>query len=277
MSDQNQLPPGVPPAGNPPTLPPAPVLPGATPPAPAPAPAPAPSADFTQAVAALAAALGTQQAGTPPAEVPPVTDPESINNLNIEKIQNPVIKSMAQVMQTAGKGLDMDRVFKKALEAGDADLLDVAYIRDKAGANAEQLVTIAQGIVQAVQADTDKAVQAIHGLAGGEANWNASVAAFNQNAPAELRAVIGTMLNSGNNDQIQAAGKLLIQFAQGQGFVPNQQPLVQQNGATLPTGQALSKAEFQVELRKLDQNSPNYLEERNALFSRRTIGKKMGR
>lgn len=275
MSDQN-LPPNVPPVGGPPVIPPAPTPPG-TPPVP-PAPAPTePNADFTKAVEALAAALG--KTGTPPTpgEPPVVVDQESLNNMNIEKIQNPVIKSMAQVMQTAGKGLDMDRIFKKALESGDAELLDLAYIKDKAGANAEQLVTIAKGIVQAVQADTEKSVGAIHALAGGEAQWNACVSAFNTNAPQELKQVISTMLNSGNNDQIQAAGKLLIQFAQGQGFVPNQQPIVQNGGAAVSGAQALSKAEFQAELQKLDTRSATYQQERDTLFNRRVLGKKMGK
>jgi len=272
----------LPPGGNtPPTLPPAPTLPGGTPPAtpPAPAPAPAPSEDFTKAVAALAAALGKQPDGTgaPPAEPTPAPSGDDLNSLNISNIQNPVIRSMAQVMQTAGKGLDMNRVFSKAIQTGDAELLDVAYIKDKAGANADQLITIAQGIVQAVQADIDKAVGAVHTMAGGEANWNASVAAFNEKAPQELRSVIGQMMNSGNSAQIDAAGKLVIQFAQGNGFVPNQQPLVQQGGASLPSSQALSKDEFQTELRKLDQNSATYLQDRASLFTRRTLGKKLGK
>lgn len=274
MSDQI-LPPSVPPAGGPPVIPPAPVLPGATPPVP---PTPVePNADFTKAVEALAAALG--KTGTPaaPTEPTPPIDQDSLNLLNIENIQNPVIKSMAQVMQTAGKGLDMDRIFKKALESGDAELLDLAYIKDKAGANAEQLTTIAKGIVQAVQADTEKTVGAIHALAGGEANWNACVSAFNTNAPQELKQVISTMLNSGNNQQIESAGKLLIQFAQGQGFVPNQQPIVQNGGAAVSSAQALSKAEFQAELQKLDTRSPTHQQEREALFNRRVLGKKMGK
>lgn len=274
--DQN-LPPGVPPAGNPPTIPPAPTPP--TPPAPPAPPAPgstaAPNAEFTQAVAALAAALG-KPAGEP-TEPAPVVNQDSLNAMNIENIQNPVIKSMAQVMQTVGKGLDMDRIFKKALDAGDAELLDLAYIRDKSPANADQLATIAKGIIQAVQADTEKTVGAIHAMAGGEAQWNACVTAFNQNAPDELKHVIKTMLDSNNSDQIQAAGKLLIQFAQGQGFVPNQQPLVQGGGAALPAAQALSKVEFQAELRKLDQSSASFNDDRNALFNRRALGKKLGK
>lgn len=275
--DQN-LPPGVPPAGNPPTIPPAPTPP--TPPAPPAPPAPGstaePKADFTQAVAALAAALG-KTPGTPAEPAAPVVDQDSLNAMNIENIQNPVIKSMAQVMQTAGKGLDMDRIFKKALDAGDVELLDLAYIRDKSPANADQLATIAKGIVQAVQADTEKTVGAIHTMAGGEAQWNACVTAFNQNAPDELKHVIKTMLDSNNSDQIQAAGKLLIQYAQGQGFVPNQQPLVQGGGAAIPSAQALSKAEFQTELRKLDQSSATFNDDRNALFNRRALGKKLGK
>lgn len=278
-------PPNLTPVGGLPDLPPASAqVPGfvpppapATPPvaAPAAAPAPATGEDFTAAIAALTAALKANGQEVP-AEAAPAAAPQSLNNLQIDKLEDPVLRSMATVMKTVGAGLDMDRVFGKAIEHGDAGLLDVAYLREKGGTNAEQLITIAQGIIQTLEAQTAKVTQDIYAFAQGKDNWDACTTAFNTKAPEALRQVCAAMLNSGNNSQITAAAKLVVEFARSNGFVSNAQPLVA-TGASVPNAQGLSKDEFQTELRKLNPQDRNFDAQRNELFARRQLGKRVGK
>lgn len=269
-------------------LPPSNPTPGWVPPAPpkalssdqnTPAPtapaAPAAPNGMDAAIAALAAALQAQKPA-PVAETPaPAAD--SLNAFDPNTLQDPVLRSMATVMQTVGKDLDMDRVFAKALETGDPEFIDVAYLKERGGANADQLVTIAQGIIQAVNAQAVAIQSEVHALAGSEANWNACTAAFNQNAPQALRQVVATMMDSGNKDQVKAASSLVIEFSKGSGFVPTANPTVQNGGAGVAAAQALSKDEFQVELRKLNVNDRGFEKARDELFARRQLGKKLGK
>lgn len=267
-------------------VPPAEMLPGFVAPVnPAPAaPAPAaPAAQPNSLDASIAALLAAVQAQAKPAEASPSATQmpaEPVegkwNSLDASTIEDPILRSMATVMQTVGKGLDMDRVFSKALEHGDASLLDLAYLREKGGANADQLKTIAEGIVQAVNAQADAVTSEIHAMAGGAPQWEASVAAFNKAAPQELRQVVAMMLDSEKRTQISAGAKLVVEYAKSSGIVPNVSALIQNGGAAASTAQALSKEGFQNELRKLNPNSRDYQAQRETLFARRTQGKQLG-
>lgn len=230
-------------------------------------------------VQALLTALQAQNAATASVTAAPATEaktPGGYNDLDAATIDDPILRSMATVMQTVGKDLDMDRVFSKAIEHGNPALLDLAYLREKGGANAPQLITIAEGIVQAVNAQADATTKEVHALAGGSTQWDASVAAFNTGAPQELRQVVALMLDSKNKSQINAGAKLVVEFAKGSGMIPNVNPLVQNGGSAVSAAQALTKEGFQAELRKLNPNAREYHAEREALFARRAMGRRLG-
>ena len=252
-------------------LPPIPEVPAT--PAAAPAVA-APAEDATAAlVAQLTAALASKEAAPEPAAVVPA---ESLNALDPSKLEDPTLRSMATAFKMLGADLDIDRIFGKAIDAGDPKLLDLAYLREKAGANADGLVGLAESIVQYVELQAEKSEQAVYALAGGEAEWNAASAAFNTSAPKEFKMVVVKMLDSGNTEQVQAAAKLVVQFAKGQGYVPNPGALLTATSGA-PTGSALSKADFQIELQKLNPNDRDYQNRRGELFARRAIGKSLGK
>ncbi len=262
--------PGTTPGG---AAPPANAQPGFVPPQPAPAapaPAAAPTGDVAALTAALTAALAAQNAAPAPAATPAVPT-------QIEASGDPILDSMAAVLQTAVPGVDLDRLLGKAVEYGDANLIDLAYLQEKGGANSAQLLRIAQGIVQTVNAKTAAVTGEVHALAGSEANWNACAAAFNQKADPALKAVTKQMLDSKNNEQIKAAAKLIVDFAKGTGIVPTQAGLVQNVGAVPVSGQGLSKDEFQAELRKLNPQDRGFVAAREQLYARRAMGKQLGR
>lgn len=237
-------------------------------------------------VAALVqAALASQQPAPTqaPAPTPTVeaTRPEwmakSANEFDVSTIENPTIRAMASVLQSTGKDLDLDRVLGNALARGDVALVDVAYLSEKGGANAAQLIQIAQGIVTAVNAESDRITSEVHAMVGGEANWSAAVSAFNTTAPIELRQVVAQMLNSTNQQQIKAGAKLVSEFGKQSGLIPQQGAALLQGAAGGGvSAQALTAAAFKAELQKLNPNSASYMQEREALFSRRQHGKRIG-
>lgn len=265
-------------------LPPANLAPGfanpqpaaATPPVAAPAAKPA-EGNLDASVAALLAALQAQQpAPTATTSVPAEAVAGKLNGFDVATLEDPILRSMATVMQTVGKDLDMDRALGLAIERGDTGLIDKAYLREKGGANAEQLITIAEGIVQAVEQQATAVTKEVHTLAGGEAGWNVAVAAFNKSASPEMRSVVKLMLDSEKKSQITAGAKLVVEFAKQSGFVPTVNALVQNGGSAASSAQALSKEGFQEALRTLDPNSRQYQNQRSELFARRQQGKQLG-
>lgn len=268
-------------AGGSPNVPPQNMQPGfVVPPVPAtvtqPAPAAAPDAGQAGLQAAIAALTTQLQANTPAPVEPVVNATGDLNKFDVAGIDDPILRSMATVMQTVGKGIDMDRALGKAIESGRTDLVDAAYLREVGGENAEQLITIAQGLVQAIEAKGNAVTASVHALAGGEAGWSTSVAAFNTGAPQELRMVVAQMLDSNKENMIQAGAKLVLEFAKSSGRVPNVNPGLRTGAAGAPQGQALDKEGFQAELRKLNPQDRQFNSARQELFARRQLGRNLG-
>ena len=239
--------------------------------------APAP-AGLDAAIAAMTAAIQSITPATPAATVASEPAVESgLNGYDVNSIDDPIIKSMATVMQTVGKGVDMDRAIGKAIEDGRTDLIDVAYLREVGGANAQDLITIATGLVNAVAAKSAAVSNEVHALAGGQANWDAGVAVFNQAAPSELRLVVAQMLDSGKEQLIKAGAKMVVEFSKNSGKLPNVNPMLQSGASAPAAAQALDKVAFQTELRKLDPNSRDFQAQREQLFARRQLGRQLGK
>ena len=241
-------------------------------------------ADLSNVVALLQAALAGQQA---PAQQAPVQQPaadavrpnwmqSSANEFDVNQINDPIIKSMATVLQTAGKDLDLDRVLGKALSFGDPALVDVAYLRDAGGPQAAQLAEIAKGIVQAVNAKAEAVTNEVYASVGGEAVWHSSVAAFNQSAPHELKVTVAQMLDSTNENFIKAGAKIVAEFGRNSGLIPQQGTPLLNSAPAGVQGHGLTREQFQAELRKIDQNAPGFEQAREALFARRALGKRSG-
>ena len=240
--------------------------------------------DLTNVVALLQAALAGQQAPAQQATAQqPAADAvrpnwmqSSANEFDVNQINDPIIKSMATVLQTAGKDLDLDRVLGKALSFGDPALVDVAYLRDAGGPQAAQLAEIAKGIVQAVNAKAEAVTNEVYNSVGGEAVWHSSVAAFNQSAPHELKVTVAQMLDSTNENFIKAGAKIVAEFGRSSGLIPQQGAPLLNSASAGVQGQGLSREQFQAELRKIDSNSPGFEQAREALFARRALGKRAG-
>lgn len=236
--------------------------------------APQSTAELAAAVTKLTEAMAAKPAEPAKAAEPAVAD--SLNALNPDTIEDPTLRSMASAFKILGAGLDFDRIFAKAIDAGDPKLLDLAYLREKAGANADGLVGLAESIVNFTNQQAQEQAKAIYALAGGETQWNAATAAFNANAPAEYKLAVKQLIDSGVRSNVEAGAKLVTQFALGQGYVPTPAGLINSESGA-PQGASLSKVEFQAELRKLNPNDRDYMDKRESLFARRRLGNTQGK
>lgn len=223
-----------------------------------------------QVAAAVAAALAGKPA---PAAATPAAPAAAAQPVTLDgEASDALLDSYTKAFTAIGSGLDIGRAIGNALQFGKPELIDVAYITEKGGAQAEQLKVIAQSIVERVQAKTVEDANVAYTLAGGTDQWNAAMGAFNTAAPAHLKQVVSTMINSGKADQIKAGAQVVIDYAQSGGLVAKPPSMVQAGVAGVNPAQALDKAGYQDALQKLNKQDRNYAAQREELFARRKLG-----
>lgn len=244
----------------------------------APAQAALPTVDLA-ALQALIQGTQPQAAATPAAPAEGSNLPEwageSLHSFDTASISDPQTKMLAQTLQTLGKDVDLNRALGAALTHSNPDLVDVAYLAEKGGANAQAIAQLGKTLVQAVAAQAEAQTQKVYALVGGEQQWNVAVAAFNATADLGMRQAVAKMMNSGDTSMIDYGAAVIAQYARG-GAVPQPHQGV---GALAGGGvalQGLSKAEFQAELQKLNPRAQGYDEAYNALANRRAAGKASG-
>lgn len=242
-------------------------------PAPAAGPAPAPAApaadqDLTALLAALKGAAPTPQpapAPAPAADIPaPVAGPDPVSNA----LQGVLVSN----------GLDVQRLLAKAVEHGDPSLVDYNYLKEKGGANADQLRSVVDALVQHQLAQEAQIEQDVYTRFGGESNWDAALAFFAAKAePATKEYVVG-MLRSRNPALVRQASNIVLDAVRGAGVTITPAGLA--NGG-LPSGGTggeapLGKEAFKQEIAKLDPNARDFVEKRRQLYVRRSAGKQLG-
>lgn len=238
----------------------------ATPPgqaAPAPQPAPAPVAP-----PAPAPVPAPQPAPAPAAPVQTFALPNDGG-------EDPALKAMTNAFLSMGSGIDLERAIGKALQFGNPALIDTAYITEKGGSQSGVLNELGKQIVEQVQRSAAAATSAAHSAAGSKEAWDAAAVGFNANAPQHLKTVVRTMLESGDSATVAAAAKTVVDFVRQGGIVATPAGLVQHGTAT-GAANALDKAGFQAELRKLNARSSTFEADRAALFARRSAGRASG-
>lgn len=176
-------------------------------PTPAPAPAPAPE----------------------PAPVPPpanmsTSTADLVGDLATDAYAKPAVAYIDSIC-TASK-VDMQRAFAKAVEFGDARLIDIAYLTEKLGDKAQSVVDQATALFEYSAHKAETAIRAVYEAAGGEAVLKQAVQHFNQAASPEERAEIAYLLDSGNTALMKRAAQRIVQYSRQGGAVysPQQQP-----------------------------------------------------
>ncbi len=260
MSDNtNELPPGVPPAGNPPAVPPAPVVPVVQVPT-------APTVNPVLPVPEV------------PAVKPEVPEAQSATFETGNAVLDAAIGVM--VASTGATQADVDRLVTKALEYGNADLIDEAFARERFKDKADQILALARAAVAEQTASVERSKQAVFAIAGGQDNWNSAVSIFNSSAPTHIKEAAKLLLDSG---KVQEGAKLVMDTVVQAGLVPQVNPTVQAGGVVPSNTGALSAADFSKAMTELKQKAGNrslesgpFAGEYQQLIQRRAAGRRAG-
>lgn len=260
MSD-NQLPPGVPPAG----------------------PAPAPVAPTVPVVPVVPTAPVVPAA----APVVPATEDNQKSDVsgNTPEIKtgNAALDAAIDltIASTGASATDIDRLITKAMEFGSIELIDEAFALERFKDKAPQVIALAKAAVQESIAAVERNKQSVFQLAGGEQNWKNAVSIFNTNAPDHLKDAAKMLIDSG---KVTEGAKLVMDTVINSGLVPNVNPTIGSGGAVVPsTAGALSAADFSKAMTDLKKEAGNrslesgpFAERYNQLIQRRSLGRRAG-
>lgn len=217
---------------------------------------------------------------TPQAPSTPPTNPDGVdlNSVDVNTLQDPQLRMLGNLMLGFAPGLDLNRALGKAIEYGDPQLVDAAYLREIGGDKAQALVDAARQAVVVANEYSDRVTREVHSLAGGEPGWNTAVAVFNSKADPAVRRVVAGLFNSTNLEDVKQGAQYVLNFSRDQGQVTQAPELVVPAGGGVPgtSVQGLSKVEFQKAHFALDPNAPDYADKRQQLLALRSIGKRRG-
>lgn len=223
-------------------------------------------------IEALAAAL---QKGKPEDKAAPA----QADTQELAQTGNPAIDAgIAMLTKVSGlNDSDMQRALGKAVEYGDKNLIDKAYIKERFGEHAAYAEMLAEAYLDDQAGQAQRAVAEAYEVAGGKENWTIVSQVFNGKAPEHLRAAARALANSGD---LKGAAQLVVETCQSMGLIPNVNP--QLKGGAGNYG-ALSAAEFSKEYQALRKEAGNRSLESNQfkqrydnLLQRRAAGKRQG-
>lgn len=192
-------------------------------------------------------------------------------NKAIEVAVNAFCKSTGATEQ------DIDRATSKAIEYGDPNLIDVQFLKERFGADADSAIELTKAVIEYSATETERLIQDVYNSAGGKEAWAQSVSLFNSVAPKSMVNVIRTMLDSGDVNSIREASKAIVDFASNSGAMVAKSGTRIQAGGGISNSQGLSAEEFREERGKLNPNSRNYEEQYYSLMERRKLGKQLGK
>jgi len=218
---------------------------------------------------------------TPPAPAaPPEGDapPAPVAEVPVIDTGNAVLDIAVKtfVASTGTTEADMERVLGKAIEHGDASLIDEAFIKERFGANAESALALARAVLDNHVQSSQQVINTVHTLAGGADQWKGAVAAFKQTATKAMQSAVLAMVESGDIATVKEAAEIVLGYNKQAGVTPIVNPTVR-GGANPAASEGLSAAEFKSAIHKLNQNSRTYAADYNKLVQMRTVGKQLGK
>lgn len=177
---------------------------------------------------------------------------------------------------TGASNDDINRAVMKAIEYGDAGLIDESFIKTRFGDKADQAMKLAKAVVQHTAEHTNEVVSSVYTMAGSKEQWDAAVEVFKKSASPGLTNAVRDMLNSGRAGTTKEAAELILSFTRNTGALPvNGQRIVP--SASTVTAQGLSAAELKAAIHKLNPNSRTYDKDYKTLIQLRNLGKSVGK
>ena len=225
----------------------------------------------------------------PQFQAPPVQEPV---------VQEPVVKADANALIgnspletsinvfSANTGVSADRfvaAIQNALQYDDPNLIDkTALTQGLKGDKAAQAEALAQAMFQHAKSERATVQKVAYDLVGGQAQWTSAIEAFNNHAPAHIKAAALAMEQSGSTKE---AVEFIVSQVQSYGVINSQQGnLIAPSGGTPNSANALSGSDFMKAVGELYQKAGNqlhaprspYAAELADLQKRRDLGKRQG-
>lgn len=172
---------------------------------------------------------------------------------------------------------DIERATAKAIEYGDANLIDKAFLAERFGERASEAASIAEAVVEQAAAKREALVQSVYATAGGKEGWDKSLALYKEHAPQGLQKALQLMFDSGDSSTVNEAAKLVVEFANNSGLIVKGAGSRQVAGAGPQDAQGLTAVQFQQAVGKLNQSSRTYRDDYARLIEMRRIGKQLGK
>jgi hypothetical protein len=168
-----------------------------------------------------------------------------------------------------GSDVDLGRAFNKAVEYGDASLIDEAYLREKLGENADAVIQQASSLFEYSAHKAQEGLRAVYDAVGGEETLQQAAKFFNTSAPKDEKAEIQYLLDSGNKDLMVRAAKRIVQYAEqgGMTYAKGKQPL-----GNPSTVKGLTQAEYIDAITAKNLSQEQYAE----LRKQRELGRSQG-
>lgn len=171
---------------------------------------------------------------------------------------------------------DISRALEQAYAAGDARLIDRAFLKERFGENSDQAIALAEAVMEYEIDAGQKLLAEVHALGGGEEQFSKAVALFKEHAPQGMQNVIRQMLDSNDADTVKEAASLIVEYGKSSGgLVQGAQRRI--GDAGIADSQGLSYEQFTEARRKLNPMSRTHKQDLARLMDLRRIGKQLGK
>lgn len=239
-------------------------------------PPPEPKNPFSKAAYSEEPEQKDEPAAEPPKENPK-QEPEAptydqsmdtvVGDLKSDDYAAPAIEYIENV---CGDKVDLQRAFGKAVEYGDTNLIDKAYLKEVLGDKADAVSRQAEAVFRYSANKAEGALNEVYTEFGGKEQVQRAGQYFNDSADPETKAAIKAMLDSGKPEQVKYAVKQIKQFAESAGMTYNHQ---QQPFGQASAQKGISRQEYQDIIYKERNMTPERYEE---IQAQRKLGMKQG-
>lgn len=228
----------------------------------------------------------------PDASTPAVPTVPNVQTPAVEEAADPLKPATTEAINTGNKALDvavssfirstgandadLQRAIKSAMEYGDPNLIDDAFLAERFKERAGEARQIAEAVLEQTGIERNRLVESVYAQAGDKAKWDASLAVYKQHAAPGLQKAIQMMFDSGDATSIKEAAALVVDYAKSSGVLS-----VTGGRVTAGTGEAgaegISASELQQAVGKLNQSSRTYREDYAKLIGLRQLGRSLGK
>lgn len=172
---------------------------------------------------------------------------------------------------------DISKAMEAAYEAGDVKYIDKEYLKTRFGDKADQAIALAEAVFEADNKAQQDLLDSVYSTAGGKEQFDACSALFREHAKPGMRAVVKSMLDSGNPDAVREAASLIAEFGKQSGALVEKDGTRQIASAGVVPGQGLSAQEFHAARQQLNPMSRSHSADLEKLIALRRLGKQLGK